>query len=199
MEHLSNKVKLVIYPDSRLTTESGKVEKFDEKLKSDFEIMKQATEYYGGIGIAGCQIGLMKKVIYINHDYIIGIDNKAHNLDGKPIGKPLFMANAEVVGKEQETFKSDEGCLSLPTVEVSVNRATKVKVKYQDEDGKEQFIETSSPLLCACLQHEIDHTNGVTIAEYQSKLKRDMINKKLQKFLKLNSDRIDVDLTKIEE
>ena len=190
MEHLDSKIKLVVYPDSRLLTKSDEVTKFDDALRNDFELMKRATEYYGGIGIAGCQIGLMKKVIYINHDHIIDVDNKAHGLEGVKIDRPLFLANAEIVEKSDDTFKSEEGCLSLPTVEADVNRASYVKVKYQDENGDDQIIESKSPLLAACLQHEIDHTNGVTIAEYQSKLKKDMIRKKLQKFLKHNSDKL---------
>lgn len=177
------KINLVIYPDKRLKTESNLVEKFDDDLRAKLNNMELATQFFKGIGIAGVQIGYMDKIIYINHDAIVEYENQRLSTKNELLGKPLFIINPLILQTSEETFSSDEGCLSLPFIQANVTRYKNVKIQYHDEFGILQIIETSVPLLSACIQHEIDHVNGITIAEHQSKLKKDQIIKKIQKFL----------------
>ena len=93
---------------------------------------------------------------------------------------PLFMANPEIVRQSEEMSVMEEGCLSIPKQYADVERPAVVKVKYLDYHGKEGLLEAQG-LLSHCVQHEIDHLNGVLFIDHLSKLKRDMILKKLKK------------------
>ena len=97
--------------------------------------------------------------------------------------KPLVFINPEVTWTSEEKSKYEEGCLSIPEYYEEVERPAKVKVKYLDLDGKAHEIDARG-LLATCLQHEIDHTNGVLFIDYLSKLKRDRITKKFIKAAK---------------
>jgi peptide deformylase len=96
---------------------------------------------------------------------------------------PLVFINPEVVSKSDDKATYEEGCLSIPEYYEEVERPASVKVRYMDLDGKPQEIEATG-LLATCLQHEIDHTNGVLFIDYISKLKRDMVMKKFKKAAK---------------
>ena len=124
-----------------------------------------------GIGLAAIQIGVPKRVVTMD------LSKKEDD------HKPQIFINPEVIWKSAETSKYEEGCLSIPEFYEEVERPAQVKVKYLDIDGKEQEIEASG-LLATCLQHEIDHTNGVLFIDYISKLKRDRIVKKFAKAAK---------------
>jgi peptide deformylase len=192
--NMSNIVSLVIYPDIRLKTASAEVVEFDDALRTRLSNMEKATKVFHGWGLAGVQIGCMQKIIYINHDAIVKYDDPKSE-KGYPLrGAPLFMVNAKILEISEQKFESTEGCLSLPGVEATVQRGAYVKAQYQDEFGNEHIIETEVPTLAACIQHEIDHTNGITIAEHQSPLKRNMLIKKIEKFLKTRNHPTKADL-----
>jgi peptide deformylase len=97
--------------------------------------------------------------------------------------EPQVFINPEVIWKSDETSKYEEGCLSIPEYYEEVERAAKVKVKYLDLDGKAREIEASG-LLATCLQHEIDHTDGILFIDHISKLKRDRVIKRFSKAAK---------------
>ena len=129
-----------------------------------FETMYDAP----GIGLAAIQIGVPRRVVTM--DLAKKDEPKA----------PQVFINPEVVWSSDEKSTYEEGCLSIPEYYEEVERPAAVKVKYMDADGKSHEIEADG-LLATCLQHEIDHTNGVLFIDYISKLKRDMVMKKFKK------------------
>jgi peptide deformylase len=163
--------EIIILPDKRLRLKSEPIKRIDatiRKLVNDlFETMYEAP----GIGLAAIQIGVPKRVVTMD------LSKKEDD------HKPQIFINPEVIWKSAETSKYEEGCLSIPEFYEEVERPAQVKVKYLDIDGNEQEIEASG-LLATCLQHEIDHTNGVLFIDYISKLKRDRIVKKFAKAAK---------------
>jgi peptide deformylase len=163
--------EIIKLPDKRLRLRSEPVKRIDttiRKLVDDlFETMYDAP----GIGLAAIQIGIAKRVVTMD------LSKKEDD------HKPQVFINPEVIWKSAETSKFEEGCLSIPEFYEEVERPAQVKVKYLDIDGNEHEIEASG-LLATCLQHEIDHTNGVLFIDYISKLKRDRIVKKFAKAAK---------------
>lgn len=191
---MTNIVKLVIYPDARLKTKSNDVVDFNDDLKHLLDNMIKATEIFNGIGIAGVQLGYMQRILYINHDAIINYENKHNSTNHQLMDAPLVMINPSVIDKSEDLFLSSEACLSLPGVNANVMRSRYVKVQYQNEYGEAKVIETEIPLLSACIQHEINHVDGITIAEHQSVLKRNILIKKIDKFIKTKDCMLQVDL-----
>jgi peptide deformylase len=163
--------EIIKLPDKRLRLRSEPIKRIDatiRKLVDDlFETMYEAP----GIGLAAIQIGVPKRVVTMD------LSKKEDD------HKPQTFINPEVIWKSAETSKYEEGCLSIPEFYEEVERPAQVKVKYLDIDGNAQEIEASG-LLATCLQHEIDHINGVLFIDYISKLKRDRIVKKFAKAAK---------------
>ena len=162
---------IIILPDKRLRLKSEPVKRIDSgvrKLVDDlFETMYAAP----GIGLAAIQIGVAKRVVTMD------LSKKEDDHE------PQVFINPEVTWKSEETSKYEEGCLSIPEYYEEVERPARVKVKYLDLEGKAHEIEASG-LFATCLQHEIDHTNGVLFIDYLSKLKRDRVTKKFIKAAK---------------
>ncbi len=163
--------EIIILPDKRLRLKSEPIKRIDatiRKLVNDlFETMYEAP----GIGLAAIQIGVPKRVVTMD------LSKKEDD------HKPQIFINPELIWKSAETSKYEEGCLSIPEFYEEVERPAQVKVKYLDIDGNTQEIEASG-LLATCLQHEIDHINGVLFIDYISKLKLDRIVKKFAKAAK---------------
>ena len=162
---------IIKLPDKRLRLTSEPVKRIDagiRKLVDDmFETMYEAP----GIGLAAIQIGVPKRVVTMD------LSKKEDD------HKPQVFINPEVIWMSDEKAKYEEGCLSIPEYYEEVERPAEVKVKYLDLDGKEHEIEANG-LLATCLQHEIDHTNGVLFIDHLSKLKRDRVIKKFTKAAK---------------
>jgi len=163
--------EIIKLPDKRLRLKSEPVARIDSgirKLVDDlFETMYDAP----GIGLAAIQIGIAKRVITMD----LSKKDEAE--------QPQVFINPEIAWAADETSKYEEGCLSIPEIYEEVERPAKVKVKYLDIDGKQHEIEATG-LLATCLQHEIDHTNGVLFIDHISRLKRDRIVKKFTKAAK---------------
>jgi peptide deformylase len=163
--------EIIKLPDKRLRLKSEPIKRIDasiRKLVDDlFETMYDAP----GIGLAAIQIGVPKRVVTMD----LSKKDDDH--------KPQVFINPEVIWKSDEKSKYEEGCLSIPEFYEEVERPAQVKVKYLDLEGHEHEIEASG-LLSTCLQHEIDHTNGVLFIDHISKLKRDRIVKKFTKAAK---------------
>ncbi len=163
--------EIIKLPDKRLRLESEPVKRVDagiRKLVDDlFETMYDAP----GIGLAAIQIGVAKRVVTMD----LSKKDQTH--------EPQVFINPEITWASADTAKYEEGCLSIPEFYEEVERPAKVRVKYLDIDGKEHEIEATG-LLATCLQHEIDHTNGVLFIDHISKLKRDRIVKKFAKAAK---------------
>ncbi len=163
--------EILVLPDKRLRQVSEPVKKIDagiRKLVSDmFETMYDAP----GIGLAAIQVGTAKRVVTMD----LAKKEEPKN--------PQVLINPELTWSSVEKATYEEGCLSIPEVYSDVERPAQVKVKYLDLKGELHEVEANG-LLATCLQHEIDHLNGILFIDYLSKLKRDRIVKKFTKAAK---------------
>jgi len=167
---------IIVIPDKRLRLVSKPVETVDSairKLADDmFETMYEAP----GIGLAAIQIAEPLRVVTM--------DLAKKDDDAK---EPRVFINPEITWSSDEISVYEEGCLSIPEYYEEVERPAKIKVRYLDLDGKPQEVEADG-LLATCLQHEIDHLNGVLFIDHLSKLKRDRVIKKYSKIAKQAAD-----------
>jgi peptide deformylase len=163
--------EILILPDKRLRLVSEPVKKIDaefRKLVADmFETMYDAP----GIGLAAIQVGVPKRVVTMD------LSKKEED------SKPHVFINPQLVWASEEKATREEGCLSIPEFYEEVERPAKVRVTYLDLDGKEQELEAEG-LLATCLQHEIDHLNGVLFIDHISRLKRSLVTKRFSKAAK---------------
>jgi peptide deformylase len=155
-------------PDPRLKKKSKPVASVDAEVRQLMDDMLETMYAAPGIGLAAPQIGELKRVI------VLDIDRE----DVKT--GPLFMANPEVIEASDEDATYEEGCLSLPEHYSEVVRPAKVTVRYLDRDGNKQEMACEG-LLSTCVQHEIDHLDGILFVDHISALKRNMILRKLLK------------------
>lgn len=166
--------ELVILPDPQLKRVSEPVTEIDDALRALTRDMLDTMYDAPGIGLAAIQIGVAKRVVVI--------DLTRPNEDGEmpDILNPQIFLNPEIVWHSEELRVHEEGCLSIPDYYEEVERPDKVRVRYMDMDGQIQEIEASG-LLATCLQHEIDHLNGVLFIDHISRLKRERVTKKFAK------------------
>ncbi len=162
------KLPIVIAPDPRLKTRAKPVEHVDDRVRKLLDDMLETMYDAPGIGLAAPQVGVLERVI------VIDVADK----DEAP--KPMRIVNPEVLWTSEERTTYNEGCLSLPDQYGDVTRPARVKVRYQDETGAAREVEADG-LLATCLQHEIDHLDGVLFVDHLSMLKRNMILRKMQK------------------
>ncbi len=158
-------------PDPRLKKKSKPVDKVDAGVRQLMDDMIETMYAAPGIGLAAPQIGVLSRVI------VLDIDRE----DVKT--GPLFLANPEIVEASDEDVTYEEGCLSVPEHYSDVARPAKVTVRYLDRDNVEQNL-TCEGLLATCIQHEIDHLDGILFVDHISSLKRNMILRKLLKLRK---------------
>lgn len=177
---------LVIAPDPLLKEISKPVEKVDDALRQFMKDMVSTMYYEGGIGLAAVQVGQLKRILVIDIDYEVDDHNHDHGDCGGIHVKntnPRYFVNPEIIEFSKEVSTYNEGCLSFPGARSEVERPKKVKVKYLDFNGNEK-VEEMNGILATCIQHEMDHLNGITFVDHISKLKRDMILSKMSKLKK---------------
>jgi peptide deformylase len=162
--------EIVKYPEPVLAKRGEDVTEFGEDLKTLVEEMFESMYAAHGIGLAAPQIGLSQRLTVIDV-----------NFKKDPADK-LVLINPEIVAREGKQFE-EEGCLSLPEIREKVNRAAKVKVRAQNVVG-EWFEVEGEELLARALQHEIDHLDGVLFIDRLSRLKRDLVLRKIKKMQK---------------
>ena len=160
--------KVVIEPDPILRKKSESLYQVNNDIRKLLDDMLQTMYAAPGIGLAAVQIGILKRII------VIDISKKEEKKN------PIFLINPEIIFQSKETSTYEEGCLSLPGHFAEIERPAKCKIKYIDYNGKKAELEAEG-LLSTCIQHEIDHLNGILFIDYLSKLKKDMIIKKLKK------------------
>ena len=163
--------KILTIPDPLLRKKSLSVEKVDKEIRNLMDDMISTMYDAPGIGLAAVQIGVPKRVVVMD---------LSKNPDRK---KPMYFINPEIIWKSYVNSSYEEGCLSIPNQFAKVERPDKCHIKYLDYEGNEKKLEAEG-LLSTCIQHEIDHLNGVLFIDYLSKLKKDMIIKKLVKHKK---------------
>jgi peptide deformylase len=159
---------IIIAPDPVLKAKAKPVENIDGGIVRLMDDMLETMYRAPGIGLAAPQIGILQRVI------VVDVADK----DEKP--QPFAMANPEILWKSDETSVHNEGCLSLPDHYADVTRPKQVRLRYIDRDGEIRELDADN-LLATCVQHEIDHLNGVLFIDHISLLKRNMILRKLQK------------------
>ena len=164
------KLKIYEYPHPVLKQKSVQVGKVDAEIRKLLDDMLETMYAAAGVGLAAPQVGVLKRIVVIDI---------AHEDEGEK-RSPLFLVNPEIVWHSDEEKWQLEGCLSLPEQSAEVSRFKQVRVRYCDYDGKEHEI-LAEGLLAVALQHEIDHLDGILYIDHISRLKRQMLVKKLQK------------------
>ena len=159
---------ILIIPDPTLRLKCEPVTAIDASVRALIDDMFETMYDAPGIGLAAIQIGVTQRIVTMD---------LAKKDDPKD---PLVFINPEITWSSEDKSVYEEGCLSIPDYYSEVERPSSVKVKYMDADGKTHEIEADG-LLATCLQHEIDHLNGVLFIDHISKLKRDMVMKKFKK------------------
>ena len=159
-------------PDPRLQAVSTDVEAMDAEIRKLVDDMAESMYAAEGIGLAAVQIGVPKRVI------VIDLDQK----EGKK--NPRAYINPTILWASEEMAVFEEGCLSVPEIWDDVERPARIRCEFLDRDGNKQLLEADG-LLATCLQHEMDHLNGVLFIDHLSRLKRSMAIKKLTKAKKL--------------
>jgi peptide deformylase len=159
---------LIILPDPVLRLASKPVETVDSAIKRLASDMLETMYDAPGIGLAAIQVGEPIRMLVID---------VAKEEDGK---QPQIFINPEVLNYSDERSVYEEGCLSIPGYYAEVERPAEIKVRYIDQDGKQQIIDANG-ILATCLQHEIDHLDGTLFIDHISRLKREMVVKKFTK------------------
>ncbi|KQM30396.1 peptide deformylase [Rhizobium sp. Leaf68] len=159
---------LIILPDPLLRQQSKPVEMVDSEIQRLADDMLETMYDAPGIGLAAIQIGVARRMLVID----LSRDDEEN--------KPQVFINPEILKVSDDVSTYEEGCLSIPDYYAEVERPASLTVGYVDRDGKQQTVEADG-LLATCLQHEIDHLNGVLFIDHISRLKRDMVIKKFTK------------------
>ena len=166
-------------PDPVLRQTSRPVETFDDELKTLVADMFETMYAAPGIGLAAVQVGVPIRLL------VIDLQEPADPEDpeSKPVRDPRVFINPEVLWHSDHDVPYTEGCLSVPEQYAEVMRPDRIRARWQDVSGK-AYEEEIEGLLAVCLQHEMDHLNGVLFIDHLSRLKRDMVLKKLAKWRK---------------
>lgn len=159
---------LIILPDPLLRQQSKPIEQVDAEITRLADDMLETMYDAPGIGLAAIQIGVPRRMLVI--------DISREDEDRKPV---VFI-NPEILAVSDDVSTYEEGCLSIPDYYAEVERPASLTVAYIDRDGRKQTVEADG-LLATCLQHEIDHLNGVLFIDHISRLKREMVIKKFTK------------------
>lgn len=162
---------ILIIPEPKLRQICAPVDTIDAEIRALVADMFETMYDAPGIGLAAPQVGVLRRVVTIDI---------ARETEPK---QPLALINPEIIAASEETSVYNEGCLSIPEYYEEVERPAEVTVRYMTVDG-ETVEQVATGLLATCVQHEIDHLNGVLFIDYLSKLKRDRVNKKFAKAAK---------------
>jgi peptide deformylase len=163
-------------PDPVLRQISNPVETFDDDLKKLVADMFETMYVAPGIGLAAVQVGVPIRLLVIDLQ-------EAEEEGGEPVRDPRVFINPEILWHSDSEVPYTEGCLSVPEQYAEVMRPDRIRATWRDANG-ETYEEEIDGLLAVCLQHEMDHLNGVLFIDHLSKLKRDMVLKKLAKWRK---------------
>ena len=165
---------ILIAPDPRLKAVAAEIAKVDGEIRRLIDDMLQTMYGADGIGLAAVQIGVAKRVI------VMDIDQK----EGKK--NPRVFVNPKILWASEDRASFEEGCLSVPDIWEEVERPASIRAEYLDRDGKKETLEAGG-LLADCLQHEMDHLDGILFIDHLSRLKRSIALRKLAKAKKKES------------
>jgi peptide deformylase len=160
-------LEIIEAPDRRLTTPASPVATIDAGIRRILDDMLETMYAAPGIGLAGPQVGVGKRLFVAD-------------LGEEDAREPLFVINPEIVWRSEEETAAEEGCLSLPKQFGEVRRPSRIRLVHLDQNGERREIEADG-LLARCLQHEVDHLDGILFVDHLSTLKRTMIIRRLAK------------------
>lgn len=166
-------------PDPRLRQVAKPVERVTDEIATMLDRMVTTMYQEDGIGLAATQVGIALRMIVMDihdHDHDHDHDHGA----GCTGGKVYKMVNPEIIWRSDETVESREGCLSVPEQYADVTRYERIKVQYLDENGASHVLEAEG-LLSDCIQHEIDHLDGILFVDHLSSMKRSLLTNKAKK------------------
>ena len=163
--------KILTEPNKILRKKSLEVQNVDENIQKLMDDMLETLYAAPGIGLAAIQIGIAKRIIVIDIN---------RDKDNKSKKNPMYFVNPEIIWKSEEKFIYEEGCLSVPNQFAEIDRPKQCHIKHLDYNGDLKELKAEG-LLATCIQHEIDHLEGILFIDYLSKLKKSMIIKKLSK------------------
>jgi peptide deformylase len=167
-------LEVLVAPDPRLKTKARPVGRVDDTIRALMDDMVETMYAAKGIGLAAPQVGIAKRVIVMDLAR-----------EGEP-ASPRKFVDPEIVWASDETVPCEEGCLSVPDHYAEVERPKAVRVRYRDENDEVHEIDCEG-LLAVCIQHEMDHLEGVLFVDHLSALKRSMILRKVQKAKRLKA------------
>ena len=159
---------IIVAPDPRLKQTCAAVERVDDEVRTLMDDLLDTMYLAPGVGLSAPQVGVLKRVIVV--DVAKDPDNR----------QPHMLANPEIVWESEELVDYEEGCLSLPEHYAEVTRPGKIRVRYLDYQNEIRELECEG-LLATCIQHEMDHLDGVLFVDHISRLKREVILRKLRK------------------
>lgn len=171
-------LQIYVAPHPVLKKVAEPVAAVTDDLRRLMDDMLETMYATGGIGLAAPQVGQSVRVVVMDIEQT-----------DKAKGTPLFFVNPEITWSSDDTNVYKEGCLSVPEQYADVERPSRVRVKFLDRDGAEREVEADG-LLATCIQHEIDHLDGVLFVDHLSTLKRDMLMRKLKKFTRDNAEEL---------
>jgi peptide deformylase len=169
---------IITLPDKRLRKRAEPVARVDDAVRALMDELLETMYAAPGIGLAATQVAVMKRVLVLD---------VAKREDEHASPNPLVFANPEILWASGETAAREEGCLSIPEFFEEVVRPARIRVGYLDRHGERREIDADG-ILARCLQHEIDHLNGVLFIDHISRLKRDRVLKKFSKAGKHGSE-----------
>ena len=185
--------KILTEPNKILREKSLRVENVNKDIQRLMDDMLETLYAAPGIGLAAIQVGVAKRVIVMDMSRSrndIGRDKDDINKnEDKKSKNPMYFVNPEIVWKSEDKFTYEEGCLSVPNQFAEIDRPKQCHVRHLDYNGQPQELKADG-LLSTCIQHEIDHLEGILFIDYLSKLKKEMIIKKLSKQKKERVERI---------
>jgi peptide deformylase len=168
-------------PDPRLKTISKPVETFDADLKKLVDDMFETMYAAPGIGLAAIQVGVPKRLLVI--------DLQDEGEDGEIVRNPRIFVNPEILDPSEDHSIYNEGCLSVPDQYAEVERPAAIRARWKDLDGK-IHEELMQGMMATCLQHEMDHLEGILFIDHLSRLKRQMVLKKIEKARKMGGGHV---------
>lgn len=165
---------IITAPDPRLKIRSEPVAVVDDDLRLFMDDLLATMYDAPGVGLSAIQVGVAKRVMVVDC------------ADDGAAAEPLYLINPEIIESSDDLRAYEEGCLSLPEQYAEVERPAKIRVRYIDQHGAEQELEAEG-LLSTCIQHEMDHFEGILFVDHISALKRNMILRRLKKAKKLQA------------
>ena len=183
--------EIIEVPDPRLKVISESVTQFDDELKTLVADMFETMYDAPGIGLAAIQVGVPLRVLVIDlqpddpdAEPEVCTAHGGHTHSHQPVKRePRVFINPEILDPSEDLSVYSEGCLSVPDIYADVERPARIRARWQDLDGK-AYDEEIEGLLATCLQHEMDHLEGILFIDHLSRLKRQMALKKLEKLRK---------------